>query len=140
MLTDAEWRNAICPPEKKQVRFTDSGGMYLQVSPNGSKRWFLKYRTGGKEKKLALGGYPAVGLTAARRARDAAKLQKSDGVDPIQARKVQKLKLTNPEGDSFKVVALEWFAKQEAQSFFLHQDTQNRREKSARYVHLVKRL
>jgi integrase len=115
MLTDAQCRNAICPPEKKQVRFSDSGGMYLQVSPNGSKRWFLKYRIAGKEKQLALGSYPAVGLTAARRARDAAKLQKSEGVDPVLARKVQKLKLTNPEGDTFKVVALEWFAKQEAQ-------------------------
>jgi integrase len=115
MLTDAQCRNAICPPEKKQVRFSDSGGMYLQVSPNGSKRWFLKYRIAGKEKQLALGSYPAVGLTVARRARDAAKLQKSEGVDPVLARKVQKLKLTNPDGDTFKVVALEWFAKQEAQ-------------------------
>ena len=59
--------------DKKQARFADSGGMYLQVSPAGSKRWFLKYRVGGKEKQLAMGGYPAVSLTAARKARDAAK-------------------------------------------------------------------
>ena len=32
MLTDAQFRNAVCPPDKKQVRFTDAGGMYLQVS------------------------------------------------------------------------------------------------------------
>ena len=36
------------------------GGMYLQVSPAGSKRWFLKYRMAGVEKQLSLGGYPAV--------------------------------------------------------------------------------
>ena len=41
MLTEAECKNAICPPDKKQARFADSGGMYLQVSPAGSKRWFL---------------------------------------------------------------------------------------------------
>lgn len=75
MLTDAHCRNATCPPERKQARFSDSGGLYLQVSPNGSKRWFLKYRTGGKEKQLALGSYPEA-LTAARKARDAAKLQR----------------------------------------------------------------
>ena len=33
MLTDAKCRNAVCPPDKKQARFADSGGMYLQVSP-----------------------------------------------------------------------------------------------------------
>ena len=76
MLTEAECKNAICPPDKKQARFADSGGMYLQVSPAGSKRWFLKYRVGGKEKQLALGSYPDVSLKSARLARDAAKLQK----------------------------------------------------------------
>ncbi|MEZ5629361.1 MAG: integrase arm-type DNA-binding domain-containing protein [Burkholderiaceae bacterium] len=115
MLTDAKCRNATCPPDRRQARFADSGGMYLQVSPNGSKRWFLKYRIAGKEKQLALGSYPAVSLAEARRARDAAKLQKADGVDPIQARKVTRLTAINPAGDSFKVVALEWFARQEAQ-------------------------
>ena len=115
MLTDAHCRNATCPPERKQARFSDSGGLYLQVSPNGSKRWFLKYRTGGKEKQLALGSYPEVGLTAARKARDAAKLQKAAGLDPVQARKVEKLKATNPAGDTFQAVALEWHAKQAPQ-------------------------
>ena len=115
MLTNAECLNASCPPERKQARFSDSGGLYLQVSPNGSKRWFLKYRTGGKEKQLALGSYPDVGLTAARKARDAAKLQKAAGLDPVQARKVEKLKATNPAGDTFQAVALEWHAKQAPQ-------------------------
>ncbi len=44
MLTEAECKNAISPPDKKQAWFADFGGMYLQVSPAGSKRWFLKYR------------------------------------------------------------------------------------------------
>jgi integrase len=112
MLTEAECKYAICPPDKKQARFADSGGMYLQVSPAGSKRWFLKYRVGGKEKQLALGGYPGVSLKAARLARDAAKLQKAEGYDPVQVRKVEKLKAGRTEGDTFKVVALEWYKKQ----------------------------
>lgn len=112
MLTDAECRNAVCPPDKKQARFADAGGMYLQVSPAGSKRWFLKYRIAGAEKQLALGSYPAVSLTAARKARDAAKLQKSAGRDPVQVRKVEKLKATRSDGDTFKAIALEWYGKQ----------------------------
>ena len=115
MLTEAECKNAICPPDKKQARFTDSGGMYLQVSPGGSKRWFLKYRVDGKEKQLALGGYPDVTLKLARLARDAAKLQKSKGTDPVQARKLDKLKATRNTGDTFKAIALEWYGKQAPQ-------------------------
>ena len=42
MLTDADCRNAVCPPEKKRARFTDAGGLYLEVGPGGSKRWFWK--------------------------------------------------------------------------------------------------
>ena len=110
MLTDAQCRNAVCPPDKKQARLSDSGGMYLQVSPAGSKRWFLKYRIAGVEKQLALGSYPDVSLTAARKARDAAKLQKSEGRDPVQARKIERLKALIPDGDTFKATALEWYA------------------------------
>jgi integrase len=112
MLTDAQCRNAVCLPDKKQARFTDAGGMYLQVSPAGSKRWFLKYRIAGVEKQLALGSYPAVSLADARKARDAAKLQKSAGLDPVQVRKVEKLKSRRADGDTFKAIALEWYGKQ----------------------------
>lgn len=115
MLTDVQCKNAVCPADKKQARFADSGGMYLQVSPMGSKRWFLKYRIDGKEKQLALGSYPAVSLSEARKARDAAKLKKSEGVDPVQARKLDKLKNTRSTGDTFKAIAREWYAKQSPQ-------------------------
>ena len=115
MLTDAQCRNAVCPLEKKQARFSDSGGMYLQVSPAGSKRWFLKYRIAGAEKQLALGSYPDVTLPAARKARDAAKLQKSQGVDPVMMRKVEKLRASRTDDDTFRTVALEWYGKQSPQ-------------------------
>ena len=112
MLTDADCKNAACPPDKKQARIYDTGGLYLQISPSGSKRWFLKYRIAEKEKQLALGAYPTVSLKAARRARDEAKRKKAEGIDPVQARKVEKLKAINPAGDTFQIVALEWFDKQ----------------------------
>ncbi len=89
MLTDAQCRNATCSPGAKRERYADSGGLYLEVSPAGSRRWFWKYRKDGKEGRLALGSYPQVSLTAARRARDVARLQKAEGVDPAKARKVE---------------------------------------------------
>jgi integrase len=87
-----------------------SGGLYLEVSPAGSKRWFYKYRKNGKEGRMALGSYPDVSAKDARSARDAAKLQKSDGLDPVQVRKVEKLKAQTPAGATFKATALEWYA------------------------------
>ena len=115
MLTDRHCTNAACPAESKRVRLADSGGRYLEVTPNDKKRWFWKYRIFGSEKRMALGNYPGVSLMAARKARDVARLQKSDGHDPVMVRKVQKLKASNPEGESFKIVALEWYRKQAPQ-------------------------
>jgi integrase len=109
MLTDAQCRNATCAPDKKQARITDTAGLYLQVSPAGSKRWFWKTYNEGKEGRMALGSYPKVGLTAARKARDAAKLQRAAGINPVQARKVQKLKATSLVSNTFKATALEWY-------------------------------
>ena len=109
MLTDAECKNATCPPDKNRARLACSGGLYLEISPAGSKRWFWKYRKDGKEGRMALGSYPDVGPKDARKAKDAAKLLKSGGRDPVQARKVEKLKAITPAGDTFKATALEWY-------------------------------
>jgi integrase len=115
MLTNADCKNAVCTPGAKRDRLSDAGGLYLEISPAGSKRWFWKYRKNGKEGRMALGSYPTVGLKAAREARDSAKMQKAEGSDPVQARKVERLKTARPGGDTFKAVALEWYSKQAPQ-------------------------
>lgn len=112
MLTDAQCRGAKCPDGKARFRMTDSNGLYLEVSPAGSKRWFWKMYADGKEGRMALGSYPVVSLMAARKARDAARLQKSNGLNPVQVRKVEKLKTARTGGDTFRSVALEWYCKQ----------------------------
>ena len=110
MLTNAECENATCPPEKNRARLACSGGLYLEVSPAGSKRWFWKYRKDGKEGRMSLGSFPDVGPKDARKARNAVKLQKSQGADPVMVRKVGKLKAITSDGDTFKATALEWYA------------------------------
>lgn len=42
MLTDLDCRNAKCHDGKPRERLADSGGLYLEVAPSGSKRWFVK--------------------------------------------------------------------------------------------------
>ena len=58
--------------------------MYLEVTPSDGKLWRLKYRFGGKEKRLAIGPYPEVGLKAAREARDTARFLRANGTDPSE--------------------------------------------------------
>lgn len=115
MLTDAESKNSVCSPDKKWERLACSGSLYLEVSPNGLKRWFWKYRKDRKKGCMALGSYPEVGPKQDRAARDAAKAHKADGVDPVQARRSEKLKSTRNDGDTFKVIAMEWYGKQAPQ-------------------------
>ena len=110
MLTNAHCKNATCPADRRRARFTDDGGLYLEVSPTGSKRWFWKTYSDGKEGRMALGSYPAVSLAAARKLRNAARVQKSEGVNPVQVRKAAKLKAKTVESDTFRATALEWYA------------------------------
>ena len=64
-LTDVAIKNA--KPGAKPVKITDGSGMFLLVTPTGGKLWRLKYRIDGREKLLAIGVYPDVSLSAARK-------------------------------------------------------------------------
>ena len=112
MLTDANCRTATCPPDKKRKRFADSGGLYLEVSSSGSKRWFFKYRKDGKETRLAMGSYPNVRLADAREKRNEAKALKRKGDDPVNFKKMLKHKASYRTDGNFEAVAREWHGKQ----------------------------
>jgi integrase len=109
MLTDTTIRNA--KPGEKPTRIFDGGGMYLEVSPAGGKLWRVKYRFNGKEKRLAIGIYPAVGLKDARERREQARKLLANGIDPGENRKAQKTAKLDRAANSFEVVAREWYTK-----------------------------
>jgi integrase len=108
-LTDTACKNAKCPPDKPRERYTDSGGLYLEVVPTGGKHWRWKYRWMGKEKRLAIGTYPAVGLAQARRARDDARITLKGGQDPVQGKKDAKAAALVRMENNFEAVARAWF-------------------------------
>lgn len=110
MLTDADCRNAKCPPGAKRHRLTDGGGLYLEVSPAGSRRWFWRFFPDGKDDRLALGAYPELGLKAARAARNEARKLHKSGIHPRLARKADKLAAKASSADSFEAVARELHA------------------------------
>ena len=94
---------------------TDAKGLYLEVFPNGSKLWRYKYRYTGKQKRLALGRYPDVGLAEARRRRDDARRQLDAGTDPLAERKHDKLVAVFNAANTFGEIAKEYIDKQVAQ-------------------------
>ena len=79
-LTDVKCRNA--KGKIKPHKLSDGGGLHLLVNADGAKYWRLAYRWHGKQRTLALGVYPAVGLVEARAARDDAKRSLAANVDP----------------------------------------------------------
>ncbi|MGK4321675.1 tyrosine-type recombinase/integrase [Citrobacter youngae] len=88
-LTDVKVRNA--KPGDKPIKLTDGNGMHLLVQPSGSKYWRLQYRFSGKQKMLALGVYPEVSLSEARRRREEARQLIANNVDPGEKRKTKKI-------------------------------------------------
>lgn len=125
-LTDAACRNATAAG-KPYKRHADAGGLYLEVTAAGSKLWRWKYRIVAKEKRLALGPYPAVSLAAARRKRDDARKLLDTGTDPGEARKdAKRLALTSAE-KSFEAIARRWWADWRADKTERHADYMLRR-------------
>jgi len=98
----------MAKPREKTYRLADANGLYVEVAPNGSRYWRLKYRFEGKEKRLALGVYPVVSLAKAREDAREARLLLNDGIDPCERKKerVREAKLTAV--NSFEAVAREW--------------------------------
>jgi integrase len=107
-LTAVEVKNA--KPKDRPYRMFDGGGMYLEILPAGGRYWRMKYRFGGKEKRLAFGVYPDVSLAQARERRDAARKILAQDMDPADIRNAQKAEAL-ARGETFEIVAREWFEK-----------------------------
>ena len=108
-LTDVGIRTA--KPADRLAKLSDGGGLQLWIMPDGSKYWRMAYRHGGKQKMLAFGVYPAIGLREARAAREEAKKLLADGIDPSLVRKLAKGAKASASANSFAAVAAELLAK-----------------------------
>jgi hypothetical protein len=95
-------------PAEKAYRLSDSGGLYLQITPAGAKRWRIKYRFLGKEKVLAIEQYPHISLLDAREVRDKAKKLLANGQDPGYVKQTNKHTAKLEAANTFEVIAREW--------------------------------
>ena len=89
-LTEADCKAA--KPRAKDYSLFDGGGLYLLVSPGGTKRWRMKYkRVSGVESVTTFGRYPEVSLREARQKRDVTKVLIQQGIDPNAQKRELKL-------------------------------------------------
>lgn len=120
-LTDTECRTL--KPLPKPYKKSDGGGMYLEITPNGSKYWRLKYRWNKKQKLLALGVYPDVTLKDAREKREIARKQLASGYDPSAIKKEAQQSLLEESQNTFECLAREWHSKNKAKWSEKHADS-----------------
>lgn len=110
-LTDAVIRGA--KSREKNWKLADEKGLYLLITPQGSKRWNLKFRFAGKEKKLSLGLYPDLSLKDARRLRDEARSELALGIDPARRKQEEKAAAKLGAENSFEAIAEEFLEKRQ---------------------------
>ena len=108
-LTDVAIRNA--KPRAKAFKMADGGGMFLLVTPAGGKLWRLKYRMDGREKLLAIGAYPEIGLGEARRRREEARELIALGKDPSREKRREKVRARIQAADTFAAISAEYCEK-----------------------------
>lgn len=108
-LTDAKLRRLTEPG-----KHFDGGGLYLEVTAAGGRYWRLKFRIAGKEKRLALGVYPAVSLKEARDLAIQARQSIQAGGDPAEQRKTAKARAAKEAVNTLRAVANEWMEHQAA--------------------------
>jgi integrase len=103
-------------------RINDGGGLYLvPFAWEQSHYWRMDYTFQGRRRTLSLGVYPEMGLDQARAMALEARAKLAGGIDPMEERKAQRLKIQDagknerrikaglPESASFEDVARRWF-------------------------------
>ncbi|MEM9669650.1 MAG: integrase arm-type DNA-binding domain-containing protein [Pseudomonadota bacterium] len=94
-------------PKDKPYKVADGGGLYIYVTPKGSKLWRCRYRFHGSEKLLSFGAYPEVSIARAREKRHEAKIFLADGSDPMEKAKADRDQKAAIDKNTFARIANE---------------------------------
>ncbi|MCT7505522.1 integrase arm-type DNA-binding domain-containing protein [Aliarcobacter cryaerophilus] len=107
LLKDTQIKKAL--PKETIYYLNDGGGLRLKISPNGSKIWVYRFTFGGKAKETTFQSYPSVTLIEAREKRDNYRKLINQGIDPIELKKENDLKIKLEKSSNFEDVMNEWF-------------------------------
>jgi len=75
---------------KQRGMYADGGGLYLQVSQNGTRSWIFRFKQSGRSRDMGLGSLTAVSLATAREIAADCRAKRSAGLDPIETRKADR--------------------------------------------------
>jgi len=89
----------------------DGGGLYLIITPKGSKLWRYHYSFKNKKCKLSLGKYPSISLKEARKLHREAQNKKDIGINPIEEKRAKKQQAKKDKNSTFQDVAESYFKK-----------------------------
>ncbi|WP_319025540.1 tyrosine-type recombinase/integrase [Phyllobacterium calauticae] len=67
----------------KAGRYSDGGGLYLKVTPSGTKFWVFMWSREDRRREMGFGAYPAISLATAREFSAEYRTQLATGLDPI---------------------------------------------------------
>jgi len=70
-------------------KYEDGGGLRLVVSKAGAKKWVLRFTINSKRREMGLSSFPDVTLAVAREMASNYRLQASNRIDPIEARRTE---------------------------------------------------
>ena len=76
---------------KRPGMYADGGGLYLRVTQSGTKNWVFRFMLNGRPRWMGVGPLHTIGLAQARNRAAAFRLQRHDGVDPIERRRAERL-------------------------------------------------
>ncbi|CAE6852438.1 tyrosine-type recombinase/integrase [Paraburkholderia aspalathi] len=79
--------------EKTPGYYSDGGGLYLQISPSGSKSWIFRYARNKKSHEIGLGSYLNVSLESAREKAEGMRRALGNGDDPLAMRQSERAKI-----------------------------------------------
>lgn len=68
----------------------DGGGLYLRVSRTATKSWVFRFQRDSRRRDMGLGPYPDISLAEARARASAHRKQVHDGIDPLDAKEMQR--------------------------------------------------
>lgn len=98
-------------PVRREIPDARMPGLYLIIQPTGTKSWAVRYRYGGRSRKLTLGGYPALDLVKARKRASDALTAASDGKDPASLKMKDREAARLAERDLFSELAKDFILK-----------------------------
>ena len=110
MLTDISIRNLKPTAVRREIPDVGARGLYVVVQPSGVKSFAVRYRYGGKPRKLTLTG--GISLAAARKAAGDALFEVDRGRDPSAAKRQAKQAQRVAVENTFRAIAEEYLKRE----------------------------